>query len=47
MILAGDEDPGPERSMTPLRYLTPGDRSSGRDAQEKNEGPGSPNLVRP
>ena len=33
--------------MTPLEYLTPGDRYSGRDAQEKNEGPGSPNLVRP
>ena len=47
MIMAGDEDPGPERSMTPLRYLTPGDRYGGRDAQEKNEGPGSPNMVRP
>jgi hypothetical protein len=47
LIMAGDEDPGPERSIPRLRYLTPGDRSSGRDAQEKNEGPGSPNLVRP
>ena len=47
MIIAGDEAPGPERSITPLRYLTPGGTSRGRDAPEKNEGPGSPNLVRP
>jgi hypothetical protein len=47
MIMAGDENPGPEPSITRLTDLTPRDRYRGRDAQEKNAGPGSPNLVRP